>query len=203
MQHPLLAPVYERAWRPAWWLAALGFDLPHLLRERQHAVAALRLRPGQRVLDVACGPGNFTESYRAAVGPSGLAVGIDLSRPMLRRATATHPGPAYLLGSAARLPFPDAAFDAVACYGALYLIPEPLTVVDELARVLRPGGRIAMMATQAPRWAPDALPAVVERVSGLHAFAADDLTGRLRALGFAEVGHERHGLFQYVAATRE
>lgn len=201
MQHPLLAPVYERAWRPMWWLAAMGFDLPHLLRERQHAVEALRLSPGQSVLDVACGPGNFTDASAAAVGPDGLAVGVDLSRPMIERAVAAHSGPAYLLGSATRLPFRDRSFDAVACYGALYLIPEPFAALDEIIRVVRPGGRVALMASEAPGWLPAGATAAVERAVGLRALAADDLTGRLVRAGFGEVTHERHGLFQYVAGT--
>ncbi len=201
MQHPLLAPVYERAWRPLWWSAAMGFDVPHLRRERQHAVEALRLAPGQQVLDVACGPGNFTEVYAAAVGSTGLAVGVDLSRPMIERAVATHSGPAYLLGSATRLPFDDRAFDAVACYGALYLIPEPFAALAEIIRVVRPSGRVALMASQAPGRLPAGAIAAVERATGLRAFGADDLTARLRSAGFVDVTHERHGLFQYVAGT--
>lgn len=201
MQHPLLAPVYERVWRPGWWLVAMGFDLPHLLRERRQAVAALRLRPGHRVLDVACGPGGFTAAYADAVGPDGLAVGVDLSRPMLERAVVAHPGPAYLLGSGHALPFSDRTFDAVACYGALYLIPEPLAVLDEVVRVLRPRGRVAIMTSEAPGWLPPRLAAAAERATGLHAFAPDVIPGRLRSLGLTEDAHERHGLFQYVAAT--
>ncbi|MBP1159456.1 ubiquinone/menaquinone biosynthesis C-methylase UbiE [Rhodococcus sp. PvR099] len=43
------------------------------------------------------------------------------------------------------MPFDDGTFDAVCCYAALYLVPEPMTVVDEMIRVLSPGGRIAVM----------------------------------------------------------
>lgn len=202
MEHPLLAPVYQHVWRPAWWLGAVGFDVPHLLREKAKAVEALRLAPGDRVLDVACGPGNFTRTYAEAVGPGGVAVGLDLSRPMLRQAARedTPSGPAYVEGSALTLPFADGGFDAVACYGALYLMPDPFGAVDEIVRVVRPGGRVAIMTTTAP----DLLRGVarqVTRPSGLRIFGPDDITRRLRAAGFTEITREAHGFFQYVAGT--
>lgn len=206
MEHPLLAPVYQHVWRPAWWLGAVAFDVPHLLREKEKAVAALRLAPGDRVLDVACGPGNFTRTYAAAVAAGGLAVGIDLSTPMLRQAVRTEAraeapsGASYVEGSAHALPFADGSFDAVACYGALYLIPDPYLALDEIVRVLRPGGRVAIMTTTAP----DRLRGLAQaaaRPSGLRVFGPDEITGRLREAGFGEVSREVHGFFQYVAGT--
>ena len=102
MQHPLLAPVYERAWRPFFGWAFMGFDLDHLRHERSLTVAALRLRPGDVVLDVACGPGNFTAAFAAAVAPTGLAIGVDLSAPMLARARATNALPGRRTSGATR-----------------------------------------------------------------------------------------------------
>lgn len=205
MQHPMLAPIYERAWRPVGFLTAMGFDLPHFLRERDKAIAAMRLSPGDVVVDVACGPGNFTRAYAAAVGPSGRAVGVDLSEPMIARALVDNADTraSYLLGSGHRLPFPDGSVDAAACYGALYLIPDPFRVVDEMIRVLRPGGRIALMAAQKP--GRDRLDALMERVAapaGLQMFDRHELPTRLRAAGFTEITQETHGVLQYVAATR-
>lgn len=204
MQHPWLAPVYERAWRPVWFLSAMAFDVPHLLQEKQKAVRALRLAPGDRVLDVACGPGNFTREYADAVGPAGWAIGLDLSSPMLRRAV-THSsgtGASYVLGSAHALPFEDGEFDAVACHGALYLIPEPFRALDELVRVLRPGGRLAVMAAVAG--GAGGFRRVARRVAeptGLRVFAPASVPGRLRAAGFVDIETETHGFFQYVAGT--
>lgn len=204
MQHPLLAPVYERAWRPAWFLSAMAFDVPHFLHEQEKVTRALRLGPGDRVLDVACGPGNFTRGYAEAVGPAGCAVGVDLSWPMVRRAV-THnagTGASYVLGSAHALPFGSDSFDAVACHGALYLIPEPFRALDELVRVVRPGGRLAVMASVATDRA--GFRRVAQRVAGtggLRVFAPDTLPGRLRTSGFTEVEVETHGFFQYVAGT--
>jgi SAM-dependent methyltransferase len=112
MQSRMLAPVYERAWRPVLGWAPMGFNLEHLRRERELTVDALRLGPG----DVACGPGNFTRAFAQAVAPGGHAIGVDLSAPMLARARATnaHPSATYLRGDATRLPFPDGSVDAVA-----------------------------------------------------------------------------------------
>jgi len=204
MQHPLLAPVYERAWRPVWFLSAMAFDVPHFLHEKEKAVRALGLGPGHRVLDVACGPGNFTREYADAVGPAGRAVGVDLSMPMVRRAV-THngdTGASYVLGSAHALPFEDDTFDAVACHGALYLIPEPFRVVDELVRVVRPGGRLAVMAAVASETA--GFRRLAQRVvgpSGLRVFAPETVPARLGLAGFREIESETHGFFQYVAGT--
>jgi ubiquinone/menaquinone biosynthesis C-methylase UbiE len=204
MQSPVLAPVYERAWRPFLGWALLGFDLEHLRHERSLTVAALRLSPGDVVLDVACGPGNFTAAFAEAVGPHGHAMGVDLSAPMLARARATnaHPRATYLLGDATRLPFPDSSLDAVSCYAALYLIPDPDGALDEMLRVLRPGGRIALMASrESPHQWFRPVQARLVGASGLRMFGDDALTGRLRAAGFTDVTQEVRGVAQYVAGT--
>lgn len=204
MQNPLLAPVYERAWRPFLGWALLGFDLEHLRHERALTIAALRLAPGDVVLDVACGPGNFTSAFAAAVAPTGRALGVDLSEPMLARARATnaHPRAAYLRGDATRLPFPDGSLDAVNCYAALYLIPEPYAALDEMLRVLRPSGRIAVMTSrESPHGWFRPAQARVLGATGLRMFGAGEFTGRLRDHGFLEVSQEIHGVAQYVSAT--
>ncbi len=202
MEHRLLAPVYQRVWRPAWFLSAMAFDLPHFLHERQKAVAALRLEAGDRVLDIACGPGNFTSDYATAVGHSGVAVGVDLSRPMLARALLDNAasGAHYVQGSAHRLPFAPDSFDAVACYGALYLIPDPFLAIAEMVRVVRPGGRVAVMTSVAP----DAVRGIAQRAvgpAGLRVFGAHEVTERLEDAGFGDLTRETHGFFQYVAGT--
>lgn len=204
MQNPLLAPIYERAWRPALFFTAMGFDLPHYRHEKQKAVEALRLRPGSRVLDIACGPGNFTREYAAAVGPSGTAIGLDLSVPMLTRARtdSSATGATYVLASAHELPFDDRSLDAVACYGALYLIPDPFRALEEMVRVVRPGGRIAVMTSLASDH--PLLRQVQQRAtapSGLRVFGRDEIFARLRTAGFGELTLETHGVLQYVAGT--
>lgn len=204
MHNPLLAPVYERAWRPFLGWALMGFDLDHLRHERELTVAALRLGPGDLVVDVACGPGNFTSAFAAAVGPDGHAVGVDLSEPMLARARRdnAHPRATYLRVDAHHLPFPEGSVDAVSCYAALYLIPDPYAVLEEMVRVVRPGGRLALMASKASPhgWLRPAQARALG-MGGLRMFDADDFTRRLRAAGFTEVEQELHGVAQYVSAT--
>lgn len=199
MRSPVLAAIYERAWRPALGFTLMGFDLDHVRHERRRTVDALRLRPGDRVLDVACGPGSFTALFADAVAPSGLAVGVDTSAAML---AVAEPGPAYVRGSAHALPFPDNSLDAVSCYAALYLIPEPFRALAEITRVLRPGGRLALMASvESPLPPVRLVQHAVLPLSGLRMFGADELTGWLREHGYAEVAAERHGVAQYVTAT--
>ncbi|MFD9093473.1 class I SAM-dependent methyltransferase [Streptomyces collinus] len=112
-------------------------------RARAAANAVLGLipdRPG-RLLDVACGTGIVTRRL-AAARPALRVTGADLAPGMARRAAARLPG-AVLLADGRRLPFADAAFDAVTSVWLLHLLPGPAdvhAVVTECARVLRPGG---------------------------------------------------------------
>ncbi|HEY2636254.1 MAG TPA: methyltransferase domain-containing protein, partial [Solirubrobacteraceae bacterium] len=141
--------IYERWWRPALGRAAKGLLGPGMTDEHRIARLLLGLTPGDGVLDVACGPGNFTRDFARAVGAGGLAVGIDASPTMLARATRDTPegAAAYVRGDAVHLPFRDASFDAVCCFAALHLFAEPWVALDHMARVLHPGGRIAIFTS--------------------------------------------------------
>jgi len=204
MQNHLLAAAYERAWRPfnGWML--MGFDLGHVRHEKRITVDTLRLQRGDLVVDVACGPGNFTRPFAEAVAPTGLAVGIDYSEAMLARARSgnRHARAAYLRGDGHHLPFPDGSVDAINCYAALYLIPDPWGVFDEMLRVLKPGGRIAIMTSVASTH-PLVRPAQARALglTGVTMFERYEFLTRLRQAGFTEVEQELHGLAQYVAAT--
>lgn len=90
----------------------------------------------------------------------------------------------------------------MACYGALYLIPDPFRALAEMVRVLRPGGRIAVMTSVATDRAGvrRAAQRAVEP-TGPRVFGVNDISGRLRDAGFAEVEQETHGFLQYVAGT--
>ncbi|MGH3532536.1 MAG: class I SAM-dependent methyltransferase [Mycobacterium sp.] len=119
--------------------------------EQRRAAEALRLSGAKRLLDVACGPGNFTGELARQLPAGGLAVGFDISEPMLTRAVLDNsaPGTCYIRGDARTLPFGDETFDAVCCFGALHLMPDPFRVADEMVRVLRPGGRVAILTSYA------------------------------------------------------
>src|SRR3954465_3096278 len=138
-----LPVVYERWWRPAWGRVLMGPLGPGMEGERRIAHELMALTPGDTVLDLACGPGNFVRDFAEAVGRSGLVVGLDASATMLARAVRdTRPAPnvAYIRGDAVRLPFRDGAFDAVCCFAAVHLFDEPLEALDAMARGIAPGG---------------------------------------------------------------
>lgn len=203
MEHPLLAVIYERLWRPAGAIALMG--PAHFRTEKAHAVEALRLHRSDKVLDVACGPGNFTRAYGESLDGEGIAIGVDVSVPMLGRAVRENRDECtiYLRADAATLPFADGVFDAVSCYAALYLIPHPFDVVGEMIRVLRPGGRISLMASAAARSRLLRPPQnTLLGLAGLHMFSPSAFTTVLAESGFTEIEQEFHGVAQYVSATK-
>ncbi|WP_026910210.1 class I SAM-dependent methyltransferase [Patulibacter minatonensis] len=198
MRSTIVPRIYERAWRPllfqAWTLRTTGSE-QRLQRE------LLAPQDGDVALDVACGPGNTTRRLRRTYD-GGLVVGFDFSATMLARATADTyaDGIAYVRGDAHRLPFADGSLDLVSCYGALYLVEDPFRVVDELLRVLAPGGRIALMTTVDRGPAPVRTVARLgEPVIGLRTFAPDAFTARFEQDGLEDVRRVTSGWSQTVA----
>ncbi|MFF5922274.1 class I SAM-dependent methyltransferase [Streptomyces flavochromogenes] len=113
------------------------------------AVKELGLRPGNAVLDAGCGTGRALTPLRAAVGPSGTVLGADLTPEMLERAVAAGRGgttatATLLLTDVGRLPVRDGVLDAVFGAGLVSHLAEPVADLRELARVVRPGGRLAL-----------------------------------------------------------
>jgi ubiquinone/menaquinone biosynthesis C-methylase UbiE len=116
----------------------------------------LKVGPGDRVLDVGCGPGRLALVLAQRVAPAGFVTGIDPAKQMLARARAKARRAGVLAefqeAYAQRLPFSDATFDAVSCTLALHHVAEQdrATAVAEMYRVLRPGGRLVIGEFQAP-----------------------------------------------------
>ncbi|MGF0314086.1 DUF4873 domain-containing protein [Rhodococcus sp. IEGM1428] len=203
MNNPLVASIYEKLWRPA-GVAMMGVGGLSMSAERAKAVADLRLSGAMSVLDVASGPGNFTKYLSDQLSGDGIALGFDISEQMIRRAVRDNRGPhaAYMRGDAQSLPFANNTFDAVCCYAALYLMPNPLTVVDELIRVLRPGGRIAIMTSYGRSAAP--VKSILGAVSGhigIRMFDKNQFTSIFETHGMTEIEQEVRGLAQFVSAT--
>lgn len=192
--------VYQRI-RPIGLRVMSGLAEPGRDADRARAAQRLQLQPGQRLLDVACGPGNFTGYFASVLGPDGLAVGLDASTTMLAQAVRDNPhgSAAYVLGDAADLPFPDDTFDAVTCFAALYLMAAPYVALAEAVRVLRPGGRLAILTSFAGRHhVTRTAMRVGQAVSGVRAFGARDITDALADLGLAEIRQEIAGVAQSV-----
>ena len=199
-----LSRIYQRLWRPLGARLLLGLGGPNTEEEHRMALEALALEPGDRVLDVACGPGNFTRDFGSAAR-DGLAVGIDASASMLAVAVRDeHPANvAYIRGDARELPFRDACFDAVCCFAALYFIEEPMRALAEIVRVLAPGGRVALLTSCERGPLPlEAKNAVSHRLTGVRLFGRDELTGALARAGLATVEQRVVGLAQFVSARK-
>ncbi len=200
----LVPAIYERWWRPALGRLAKGMLGPSMADEHRMARLLLGLVPGDGVLDVACGPGNFTRDFGRVVGPGGLAIGIDASHTMLARAVrdtppAEHPSVGYVRGDAVVLPFRDASFDAVCCFAALHLFADPFTALDHMTRVLTPGGRIALMTSCRTRSAPlRTIDGMFGERGGMRMFERGEIVAALEARGFRDVRQRVSGLTQVV-----
>lgn len=196
--------IYQRFWRPLGGRLLMGLTGPGTGEEHRVALSMLSIEPGDRVLDVACGPGNFSRDF-ARVASDGLVVGIDASASMLDVAVrdAEAANVAYMRGDACSLPFRDGSFDAVCCFAALYLIEEPMRALAEIVRVLAPGGRVALLSSCNRGPVPArATNAVVRGLSGVRIFARDELTRALIDGGLVDVDQRVSGLAQFVSAAK-
>lgn len=127
---------YERYFVPA-----IGAPVAKDLME----IAALR--PGERVLDVACGTGVVARLASQLVGADGTVAGLDINPGMLAVARSTTPPDMAIEwheASAEAMPLPEASFDAVLCQMGLQFMPDKHAALSEMRRVLTPGGRVVL-----------------------------------------------------------
>jgi SAM-dependent methyltransferase/glutathione S-transferase len=196
--------IYQRFWRPLGGRLLMGLGGPDTAEEHRMAVEMLSIAPGDRVLDVGCGPGNFTRDFADAAG-EGLVVGLDASESMLGvavRDTASA-NVAYLRGDASALPFRDRSFDAVCCFAALYLIEDAMRAVAEIVRVLAPGGRVALLTSCNRGLLPArATDTVVRGLTGVRIFGRAELTAALAGAGLIGIEQRVTGLAQFVSGRR-
>jgi SAM-dependent methyltransferase len=197
--------VYERWWRPALGRVAKGVFGPGMAEERRIARLLMGLVPGDGVLDIACGTGNFTRDFARTVGPDGLVVGIDVSETMLARAVVDTQAArlldrtAYVRGDAAELPFVESSFDGVCCFAALHLFADPPRALDRMTDVLTPGGRIAIFTSaqgRTPLMRPWA--SLAGRRSGMRMFEQNEVVRMLEQRGYKEVQQQIAGVTQFV-----
>jgi arsenite methyltransferase len=139
------------------WAQELGYPEPELSRVPDATVDSFagvanhwllgRIEPGEAVLDLGCGAGTDLLIAAQMAGPSGRAIGVDMTRAMLERARASAAemglGNVELYESLIEtLPLEDASVDVVISNGVIDLIPDKEAVFGEIDRVLRPGGRL-------------------------------------------------------------
>ena len=191
------------------WASPIGsmlYDRAQALARRlmtvwQHPTEWLDIPPGGTALDVGSGPGNVTASLARAAGPDGLALGVDASEPMLARAVRAEAAPqvGFLRADAQRLPFRDKTFDAVVSIAMLQLIPKPSAALAEMARVLRPGARMAVMVPTAG--AAGALMRLLPD-GGAYFFTEDEIGYILEDLGLVGVRTKSLATIQWVRGKR-
>jgi ubiquinone/menaquinone biosynthesis C-methylase UbiE len=128
------------------------------------------LRHGERVLDVACGTGVVARLAAQHVGTRGGVTGLDLNAGMLcvARSLPSPPGASvtWVEGSALAMPLPDASFDVLLCQQGFQFFPDPRAGLQEMKRVLVPGGRVLLSLWEGPTPYTVALSAAVERHAG-------------------------------------
>jgi phosphatidylethanolamine/phosphatidyl-N-methylethanolamine N-methyltransferase len=144
-----LAPIENAHVEAAYarWAPVYDFTFELVMRQGRRAAAAAATRPGGTVLDIGVGTGLELPMFESRT----RLVGVDLSEPMLRRAQGRvhRDGLSNVDGlvvmDAMRLAFPDACFDAAVAPYVLTVVPDPARTLDELFRVVKPGGEIVLV----------------------------------------------------------
>jgi arsenite methyltransferase len=172
------------------------------VRRRRLVRAALAASPGERIVDVGCGPGFYCAELIEEVGPEGFIVGVDASPQMLSLATRRcegHDNVVLHQADATSLPVEDSSFDAALCVQVLEYVPDVAAGLAELYRALRPGGRMVVWDVD---WATVSWhsldPARMNRVLRTweehlaHPSLPRTLAPALRAAGFEHVEMQAH-----------
>jgi demethylmenaquinone methyltransferase / 2-methoxy-6-polyprenyl-1,4-benzoquinol methylase len=192
-----IAPVYDAMNR----VMTAGLDL----RWRRLAAGAA-VRPGDSVLDAACGTGDL--AIAAIRAGAGSVIGLDFSERMLERARRKAPSAEWVRGDLLAMPFADGSFDAATIGFGIRNVADLELALRELRRVLRPGGRLAILEITQPRgvlrpfyslWFDRLVPLLGRLLPGGEAYSylpasvrrfppAEELAASMRATGFGDVG---------------
>jgi ubiquinone/menaquinone biosynthesis C-methylase UbiE len=176
-------------------------------REAQELAERLELAPGDVVLDVACGHGNFTLELARRVGPEGLVVGLDIASAMLARAArriarAGLHNVLLVRGDALALPVRDGAFRKVNCSGGLHQLPDLERALAEFARVAAPGARFSASGFAETGEGSGGWRAWLRSRLSLHVVPLAPLARSLAHAGFEQVATQAAGPVGYVWGRR-
>ena len=196
-----------------------GYDLMNRMmtagldgRWRELAVNAARVGAGDSALDACCGTGDLAIALRRRVGPSGRVVGLDFSESMLEIARRKSAGVDWRQGDALALPFADGEFAAATVGWGIRNLSDRERGFAELARVVRPGGRVVCLEMSTPAgwaarpaavWTDHAVPVIGRLVTGdsdAYRYLPDsarrfpgapELAGIMRDAGLRDIGFRR------------
>jgi arsenite methyltransferase len=173
-----------------------------VLRRRALVRQALAAQPGERVIDIGCGPGFYVAELLEEIGPDGSILGVDAAEAMLGIAAKrceAHPNASFEQADATSLPAVDQSFDAALSVQVMEHVPDVGAALAEIHRILRPGGRVVIWDVD---WATlswySTDPERMERAKEAfdkhltHSALPQRLTALLRTAGFEGVTMEGH-----------
>jgi arsenite methyltransferase len=178
------------------------YRIADVVRRRSLVRSSLAAAPGERIVDVGCGPGFLSAELCQEVGPAGSVVGVDSSPAMLALAARRCQGLGNVTlrqGDATSLPVADASFDAAVSVQVLEYVADTSAALRELYQALRPGGRVVIWDVDwaAVSWRSED-PARMARVLGAwdehlaHPSLPRVLAPAMRSAGFQDVRMEPH-----------
>lgn len=166
--------------------------LPDFATEVESIRSRLQPHPGDVVVDLACGHGNFTMEWARMVGADGLVIGLDVSRSMLARAAARVAGSQatnvlLIHGDAHHLPIASGSVRRVNCSGGFHAFPDLPRALREISRISAPGAVLtASMFAENPRHQHPRLRELLKVKLGLHFVPLLWLGEQLGALGYTD-----------------